>query len=315
LITIVIGVFLLAAAGAGLFVRYTPIPNHLTLYLVIAFPAVMLAAPIALLVLLLGRHWWLAGLAACLTVVLVLVQLPWFVAEQPKPGAIPLRILTSNMQYGRADAAALTAVADANADVVLVQELNPAAVRRLATAGLDAAFPHHILDARPGAEGVGLYSRYPLTESRRIPGFALAMVSARVTVAPGAPATTLLSVHLGAPWPQPIDDWRADLAKLPDTLADVATEAGDGAVVVGGDFNSTIDMKPFRQLLTNGYRDAAEQAGSGRDFTYPANRRFPPVLGIDHVLTRNATAQSTRTIEIPDTDHRALLTVVMLPTA
>lgn len=313
MITIVIGVFLLLATGAALVARYGPIPNHVTLYLVIALPAVALTAPIALLAFLLGRHWWLAGLAACLIAVLVIVELPWHLGEHPEPGALPLRVMTTNMQYGRADAASLTAVADANADVVMVQEINPEAVRRLTAAGLDEAFPHHILDARPGAAGVGLYSRHPLTESRRIPGFTLAMVSARVTITPGAPAVTVLSVHLAAPWPQPIGDWRADLARLPDTLADVATEASDGAVLVGGDFNSTIDMQPFRQLLVNGYRDAARQAGTGREMTYPANRRFPPVLGIDHVLTRNAIAESTRTVELPNTDHRALLATVMVP--
>ena len=72
-------------------------------------------------------------------------------------------------------------------------------------------------------------------------------------------------------------------------------------------------MRPFRKLLTNGYRDAAEQAGAGRTFTYPSNRRFPPIIGIDHVLTRNCTAVSMRTVEIAGTDHRALLTTVMVP--
>ena len=33
-------------------------------------------------------------------------------------------------------------------------------------------------------------------------------------------------------------------------------------------------MREFRQLLTNGYRDAVWQAGTGRNFTYPANRRL-----------------------------------------
>ncbi len=115
------------------------------------------------------------------------------------------------------------------------------------------------------------------------------------------------------PWPQSIVGWQADIAKLPSTLSDVAAEAGDGAVAVGGDFNSTIDMRQFRELLTHGYRDAVWQAGSGRPFTYPANKWYPPVLGIDHILTRNATAVSTSTVELPGTDHRALLATVMVP--
>ena len=162
--------------------------------------------------------------------------------------------------------------------------------------------------------GVGIYSRYPITDSSRIPGYQLAMVRARVRIPQIPHDVSILSVHLDAPWPRPIIGWQKDIAKFPSTLSEVATETGNGAVIVGGDFNSTIDMLPFRQLLTNGYQDAAWQAGSGRNFTYPANERYPPVLGIDHVLTRNATATSTSTLELPGTDHRALLVTVMVPT-
>ncbi len=82
---------------------------------------------------------------------------------------------------------------------------------------------------------------------------------------------------------------------------------------MAGDFNATIDMKPFRELLSNGYHDSAEQAGAGRQFTYRSNKRYPPLIGIDHILTRNATAVTTEAVTIPDTDHRALLATVMVP--
>jgi endonuclease/exonuclease/phosphatase (EEP) superfamily protein YafD len=38
-----------------------------------------------------------------------------------------------------------------------------------------------------------------------------------------------------------------------------------------------------------------------------------PFMGIDHVLTRDATAVSTETVTVPDSDHRALLATVLLP--
>jgi endonuclease/exonuclease/phosphatase (EEP) superfamily protein YafD len=72
-------------------------------------------------------------------------------------------------------------------------------------------------------------------------------------------------------------------------------------------------MSPFRGLLTEGYRDANEQAGAGRQFTYPGDRHIPPFMGIDHVLTHNGTAISTQTVTIAGSDHRALLATVMLP--
>jgi endonuclease/exonuclease/phosphatase (EEP) superfamily protein YafD len=120
-------------------------------------------------------------------------------------------------------------------------------------------------------------------------------------------------VHLASPWPHQIDGWHRDLDEFPGILADLAAKADGGSIVVGGDFNSTVDMRPFRRLLNGGYRDASEQAGAGRQFTFPSNWKIAPFIGIDHVLTRNATAVSTETVTIPFSDHRALMATVMVP--
>lgn len=96
-------------------------------------------------------------------------------------------------------------------------------------------------------------------------------------------------------------------------MNNLAETAGQGAVIVAGDFNSTPDMRQFRDLLTNGYRDAVEQTGAGFAPTFPSNKWFPPVLVIDHVLTRNAAASSIQTVDIPGSDHRALLATVHVP--
>jgi endonuclease/exonuclease/phosphatase (EEP) superfamily protein YafD len=72
-------------------------------------------------------------------------------------------------------------------------------------------------------------------------------------------------------------------------------------------------MRQFRDLLTNGYRDAVEQTGAGFAPTFPSNRWYPPVITIDHILTRNASASPVGTIEVPGSDHRALLATVRVP--
>jgi len=300
-------------AGAALAARYAPLPGHLSVLAVVASPYLLLAAPLALVVLGWGRHRVASALAGLLTVALVVVQLPWYFAETPRPGAIPVRVVTVNMLFGHADPQDVVDVAREGADILLVQELTPQAVTGLSAAGIDAELPHRALDARPQAAGVGVYSRYPIATSSRVGGYQLALVTARVRVEGAAVEPTVASVHFAAPWPQPIDGWHSDFAAFPRTLADVAAQSGDGPVIVGGDFNATIDMRPFRDLLTNGYREAAEQSGAGRQFTYPSNRRIPPFMGIDHVLTRNCTAESTQTVEIAGTDHRALLATIMVP--
>ncbi|GAB7066166.1 endonuclease/exonuclease/phosphatase family protein [Mycobacterium hodleri] len=314
-VAICLGVALILAAAAALVVRFTPIPTHGVLYVVIAAPYLMLAAPVAVVVLVWVRRWVLAAVAALLTAVLVALQVPWFVGATPDPASVAVRTMTVNMLYGLAEPDAIARVAAADADVLMVQELTPAAARGLAAAGIDDTFPYQSLDARPVSAGVGIYSRHPITDSTRIPGYQLAMVRADVRIPRVAHEVSLLTVHLDAPWPRPISGWQGDIAKFPATLAQVAGGNGDGAVIVGGDFNSTIDMVAFRRLLTNGYQDAARQAGSGRNLTFPSNEPYPPVLGIDHVLTRKATATSTKTVELPGTDHRALLVTVMVPTA
>lgn len=284
------------------------------LYVVIAVPYLMLGAPVAVVLAVWARRRLLVVVAALLTAVLVALQVPWFLSATPDPSSVAVRTMTVNMLYGEADPDAIARVAAQDADVVMVQELTPSAARGLSAAGIEKTFPYQALDARPVSAGVGIYSRYPIKDSTSISGYKLAMVSAVVQIPRVSHDVSLLTVHLDAPWPRPIIGWQKDIKKFPGTLDDVATEAADGSVIVGGDFNSTFDMLPFRALLTNGYSDAARQAGSGRSFTFPANKPYPPVLGIDHVLTRNATAVSTDTVELPGTDHRALLATVMVPT-
>lgn len=83
-------------------------------------------------------------------------------------------------------------------------------------------------------------------------------------------------------------------------------------MIVAGDFNATVDMRPFRDLLGAGYRDAAEQSGAGLTRSFPADSALPPLIGIDHILTRNSTATAARTVRIDGSDHLGLIATVHL---
>jgi endonuclease/exonuclease/phosphatase (EEP) superfamily protein YafD len=98
-------------------------------------------------------------------------------------------------------------------------------------------------------------------------------------------------------------------------LADVAEQTADGCAIVTGDFNATLDMRPFRDLLSDGYRDAAEQSGAGRTPAFPADSWLPPMIAIDHILTRHCRATSLRTLEIPGSDHRGIVASVTIPSS
>ncbi|WP_006247007.1 endonuclease/exonuclease/phosphatase family protein [Mycolicibacterium tusciae] len=307
------GITLLLTASAAALARYTPIPNHLALYAVIASPYLLPTAPFAFVVLLWGRRWLLATLSACLCAALVITQLPYYIATAPNPASIRVGVMTLNMRFGRADPRQIVSIAGRHADILMLQELTVEAVEALSAAGIDKTFPYHALEPRAGPAGIGVYSHYPTTAADTIGGLGKLLLSMRIRVSSAAEDVTVVSTHMGAPWPQPIDSWHDNLASFQGALAKLSAEAGGGVVIVGGDFNSTIDMRPFRRAVGNGFRDAAEQAGVGRAPTYPSNRRFPALIGIDHVLTRNSTATSLRSVDVARTDHRALIAEVEVP--
>ena len=63
----------------------------------------------------------------------------------------------------------------------------------------------------------------------------------------------------------------------------------------------------MRELYADGWRSAADLAGAGYVRTYPADRRIPPLIGIDHILVNDRlTATSFSTFDVPGTDHRGV---------
>ncbi|MGA5543890.1 endonuclease/exonuclease/phosphatase family protein [Mycobacterium sp. NPDC051198] len=308
------GVVAAGMAAVGLAVRYVPLGRHGTVLLATASPYLTLAAPVAVLLLVLGRRWVLTALAVVLTLAIAVIQVPHYLGpEAVTAQSAPLRIFTSNLGMGRGDPAAVVAAAERTADVVVIQELTQEAADGLIAAGLENTFGHRIFDPEPMAGGLGIWSRFPLTDSAHVPGYSMVMLRSRVQVPDVAVPPILVGIHFAAPWPQPIESWRNDMAKFPTMLRELADEAGPAAVIVAGDFNATHDMLPFRELLATGYRDAAEQAGGGLVRTFPVGPRRVPAVGIDHVLLRNADATAVRTELVPEADHMALIADIVVP--
>ena len=194
----------------------------------------------------------------------------------------------------------------------MFQELTPELAGSLNREGLDKDFPYRVVDAQPVAAGVGIWSRYPIVRSIRIPGYTLGAMRADIRVQGAAHDVVALTTHLTGNWPQSIDRWRAEIATFADTMSTTAAHAGEGAAIVAGDFNATFDMQPFRRLLRDGFRDAAEQSGAGLTPSVPAGMPLPPLLGIDRILTLNSSASNVRTVRIPGSDHLGLSATVHL---
>ncbi|MCV7281824.1 endonuclease/exonuclease/phosphatase family protein [Mycolicibacterium flavescens] len=304
-----LAVVALVLAAVAFAVRFVPIVNRPLLVIAALAPYLMLGAPVAVLVFAALRRWGATLLAVALTAAVVAVQAPLYSADDA-PAGVTVRFASVNLRYGEADATAVVTLAREQVDVLAVQELTPQLAENLAELGAD--FPFQVLQPRDGPAGVGIWSRYPMRAGTSFDEFWLGLLTARVRIPGAAAETTVVTTHLSAPWPDPFEGWRQDVTRLPTVLQQIAADA-PGAVLVAGDLNSTPDMREFRALLRDGYHDAAEQAGAGLTRTHPADIAVPPVFAVDHILTRDATATSVRTVAVPGSDHRALIAEIVLP--
>jgi endonuclease/exonuclease/phosphatase (EEP) superfamily protein YafD len=257
---------------------------------------------------------WLALVLAVPALILVAWQFP---PRRPRPrtgrGEHPpgpvLRVLTLNVKGGGADAEAVTAsVAALEVDILAVQELTDGLVRRLALSGLDDILPQSHLDPREGSRGTGLWARWPLTPLTPVAGALAATPRARIDP-PGGPPVTVTAVHPVAPVADQEHRWRQELELIQATLA-----ATTGPQLAAGDFNASRDHGAFRALLRSGFVDCADAARQRAwpGLTWPADRRYPPLMRLDHVLAPRGgvLVHEARTIRVPGTDHLGVLAVL-----
>lgn len=290
-----------AVGGGALVLHFVGTPWQLVVALTAVAHYAMWAAPAGLALALALRHWRTTAAAAVVTAFVLVVQVPANV-DAGASGARRLVVLQANLKVGGADPDALVRlVRRTHSDLLATEELTTAEQTRLLAAGLADVLPHRFTEPLPdGGGGLGIWSRYPLDAARDVPGFWLGVVTANVRL-PGGDVT-FVGVHLTPPYPYPSGKWRREIARLRGVLPRT------GRVIAAGDFNATTDHAQFRDLLEHGYGDAAERAGSGYLPTYPNDRWYGPVVGIDHVLVRGGLGVvSADTLELRGSDHRALV--------
>ena len=251
------------------------------------------------------RAWWLLAPAMALALVVGWWWRPVPI-DPPAPGARGMQVMTVNLQFGRADpAAVVTAVRDHSVSVLSVQELTVDAIAALRAAGLDQELPYRMVRAGDGsspASGTGMWSRWPLTDRADTDGLVFDNVAA--TVSPtDAPEFTFFAMH--AVPPSPVDGNRG--SEIFSAIR-AFMNSRPGPAIAAGDFNATRDNVPILNLQADGWVDATGRWPAAIR-TWPNDMSpLPPLVAIDHVLTRGTpSATSITVIDIPGTDHRALV--------
>ncbi|WP_369247886.1 endonuclease/exonuclease/phosphatase family protein [Streptomyces sp. R41] len=276
----------------------TPVPQLLAF-----LPWLLAPTGLALLLALLAR--WRVGMVWA---VLLLGAVAWFIEPYGKtsePGGASLaelRVMTSNVEFGRGTGALIPVVRREKPDILFVEECEYGCSRALRDAfgGSDGVYPYREAVEGAGSDGSVIMSRFPLTGADGVRG-TMGM--------PGAVADVrghdvrLQLAHPMPPLPGQLGVWRRELGELRDYAAH-----GGGPTVIAGDFNASQDHAAFRRILDTGLRDSARLAGDPRTPSWPA--RTTPALGaqIDHVLvSADFSANEATFPRITGTDHRALV--------
>ena len=227
-------------------------------------------------------------------------------------GGRVLRLVALNMLHGRADPAAVVALArGTDADVLALSEVTPDAVTALLANGVADLLPHgHVVPASEGVPpggGGALWTRLEVRARGVVPG-RFGQPSARLHL-DGGPDVEVSAVHTHPPTRTraQVGRWEADLRQLPQPEAELLR-------VLAGDLNATPDHASFRRLLRRGWVDAARATGSALRPTWAPLRRGWPRLSLDHVLVDpRIGVVSFEVVHVPGSDHRALVTELRLP--
>jgi endonuclease/exonuclease/phosphatase (EEP) superfamily protein YafD len=230
---------------------------------------------------------------------------PLYAGKHPT-GKPDLTVMTLNLRFGLGDADKTVELATARkVDVLVLEEVTPEELVKLDADGLNVLLPNRYGTADPGVAGTVISSAYPLEQGKQ-----LAVHNGGYQVRVLAPKPFwLVAVHTGQPLTS-LSVWRSDHAAIHQAVA-----ALKGPKIVAGDFNATLNHAPMKALLDLGLHDAAEQANSGWQATWPGDTKarsgFPIPFGliaIDHVLSSSPFgAISTQVVKIDGTDHKALI--------
>ena len=292
----------LAAVAMPVVARLAGWESGILPYVVALCPWVVLGCTVPLLLALVSRTWLVAAASLLIAIVAAWWMVPLYIGASPG-GETVLTVATVNLAEGEGDARAVVALVREQAvDVLAVQELTPEAERALAAAGLGEELPFAATEPESPWAGTGLWSRLPLSDAQTLEGFTFHQVRATVELDSGP--VTVLAAHPAAP---PFDGGEV-WGEEQRALVDLATSI-DGPLILAGDLNATRDHAAFRELEAAGFADAPDAAGAGFAPTFPEGRGVPPLVAIDHVLTRDVDLRATGVAahSVPGSDHRALV--------
>ena len=239
-------------------------------------------------------------------------------AASPPPAGPSLTVMTWNvLGYNRDPAGVTAAIARSGADVVALQEVNPAVAASLRR-DLAARYPHQVAVPENTVLGMAVISRYPLRPvAAELPPGGIGRPQALeidvenrtiMLVNVHAPSIPLNRAGLFRPDPN-----LAERERLAQAIATLGTGQPRPFIALG-DLNATDQHRAYA-LMTTSLRDAWREAGQGYGHTFPGAAtlygwRLPRwLVRIDHIFVSDHWRVTEATIGPwdGDSDHRPVV--------
>lgn len=227
-------------------------------------------------------------------------------------GGEGLTIMTFNVLLGgKPAAAALDAMAAAAPDIICLQEMTPELAAAF-KARLGTRYPHRYFKPGRMTQGVGIASRYPLSNGQ--------VLTLGLTYLPAVSATVRLKsgkirvacVHLMPPIARFKKSvgvreryFRNDGIRVGQVkrLLKHMDAAGLPAIILG-DMNEWRGATALSRLTAGGFADACDGRGARCGLTWPgASVPLPALFRIDHILGRGVRFTDAAVLEAGGSDH------------
>ncbi len=280
----------------------------------------VIPAPLLLIGCVIWRRWRLSALLLLPTMACVIIYGVFFIprAVNVPTNAIHFTLLTFNTRFDRTSLEPFAdIIREADADVVLMQELSFYAAQYLGQTLLDR-YPYQVFyPSSIHAGGIGIMSRYPIVASEY---WGTTRWQQRAVLDIAGRQMVIYNAHTHHPFREGGDGLTLRRADVQEIINRATQETLP--VILAGDFNITDAADEYGWLTTH-FTDAYRAVGQGFGFTFPAVGtqirffRVPfSVARLDYVFT-SPQIQATAAIVWPDaatSDHHPLrVELALLP--
>lgn len=227
--------------------------------------------------------------------------MPWYGSGTLAAGNANLRLVHANIysrnnEYERF----FEFIETEQPDVIFLQEVTPA--WNVACERLRDNYPFAYSVPREGNFGIAMFSRIALDSVTHVDSPPLQYPTILATMTVGGVPLTLINTHPTIPLTRSLYDARNEHF---ESVADIAMRT-QGAVVLTGDFNSSVWSRPYRMLeQSTGLRNT--RRGFGIQPTWPTFMPFA-MIPLDHALVSDdISVVGTRTGAHIGSDHLPLI--------